>query len=962
MASPKNIVYSIIIGDLFHYGHLKMLETAKKSGDYHICGVISDDVVKKWITPLICNYEERKEVIDKIKYVDETICQDSLDPTENLKKLHSRFPSAKILLIQNHILGGNSILGLDYIKEINGEVVFHNFYSNLSREHIRNIFLKEAAGKNNIKNISVSDIKIADIDFFKKHFSTKANTIQSLKRVLKNAIIEKEFVFTVGQWGKDKEQIVKEISGLFLNQKIVIRSSSMNEDSIDQSNAGHYDSFLNVDANDYGEVTLAVNKVVNSYQSAKNIFSENQVLVQKQTEDVAISGVVFTRNLWTNTPYYLINYDETTSKTDTVTSGIESSKIEILNDLPLDEIIPKWYGLVSAIREIEQFFKGLTLDIEFAIKSNGNVVIFQVRPLAANSKFYSFDDDSIKQKIRLLQEEYRNLENNNNTEILSEEIFLSDMAFWNPAELIGDRPNYLDYSLFNHLLMKSNWNQALLPLGYSKVNDGLMVLVGNKPYINVHHAFLTLLPDDIPSALKKKLLNFYNKKLKGKPELHDKIEFNIVHSCYSFDFDKQSEELMKNNFTSDEIACLKQSLIDFTNNILQTWGSVVEKDNKDIAELEIKYTAFKKRLSNNCEWNEKLEILFLLIEDCRKYGTLQFSRVARLAFISNSLLKSLVNTGTVSSSELDDFMNSINTVASEMDRDFNRLKNKKFSLETYMEKYGHLRPGTFDINNFPYSKNAFILNLDKGILEIENTNITESETIKIQSLIHKAIVDQCKKHSIKIDVSHTLDFITRPIELREFYKFIYTKNISMAIELLAEVGDELGFSREQLAQLDYYSVVGCKDFCSKNEVKNTWKNLIAGRTEEKRINNQVSLPPILFSEKDFVTVPSYITKPNFITDEIIEGEVIFLENTGKDIVIENKIVVVEKADPGYDWIFTKNIKALITKYGGAASHMAIRCAEFRIPAAIGCGDLIFSKVCKASHVILDCNNKVIKTI
>lgn len=51
----------------------------------------------------------------------------------------------------------------------------------------------------------------------------------------------------------------------------------------------------------------------------------------------------------------------------------------------------------------------------------------------------------------------------------------------------------------------------------------------------------------------------------------------------------------------------------------------------------------------------------------------------------------------------------------------------------------------------------------------------------------------------------------------------------------------------------------------------------------------------------------------------------------RDADITGKIVVVPKADPGYEWIFTKKIRAFITKYGGAASHMAIRCAEFDIP-------------------------------
>mgnify|MGYP001618328074 FL=1 len=75
--------------------------------------------------------------------------------------------------------------------------------------------------------------------------------------------------------------------------------------------------------------------------------------------------------------------------------------------------------------------------------------------------------------------------------------------------------------------------------------------------------------------------------------------------------------------------------------------------------------------------------------------------------------------------------------------------------------------------------------------------------------------------------------------------------------------------------------------------------------------------------------------------------------------IENNIVVLENGDPGYDWIFTRNPAGLITKYGGVASHMSIRCAEFGIPAAIGCGELIFNKVKEASHVLLDCKaNKI----
>jgi phosphoenolpyruvate-protein kinase (PTS system EI component) len=70
--------------------------------------------------------------------------------------------------------------------------------------------------------------------------------------------------------------------------------------------------------------------------------------------------------------------------------------------------------------------------------------------------------------------------------------------------------------------------------------------------------------------------------------------------------------------------------------------------------------------------------------------------------------------------------------------------------------------------------------------------------------------------------------------------------------------------------------------------------------------------------------------------------------------LTGKIVLIENADPGFDWIFAQQIGGLITKYGGANSHMAIRCAEFGIPAAIGCGEQRFEMFTRAHQLLLDC--------
>ena len=80
------------------------------------------------------------------------------------------------------------------------------------------------------------------------------------------------------------------------------------------------------------------------------------------------------------------------------------------------------------------------------------------------------------------------------------------------------------------------------------------------------------------------------------------------------------------------------------------------------------------------------------------------------------------------------------------------------------------------------------------------------------------------------------------------------------------------------------------------------------------------------------------------------------------ITLKNKIILLENADPGFDFIFSNNIKGLITKYGGANSHMSIRCFELEIPAAIGVGDIIYEKIKNSKRINLDCNMQQIINI
>lgn len=81
--------YTTGVFDMFHIGHLNILRRAKEQCKYLIVGVSTDDVVMSYKKRMpVIPYEERRAIVEAIKYVDEVVPQTSMDKIEayhNLK-------------------------------------------------------------------------------------------------------------------------------------------------------------------------------------------------------------------------------------------------------------------------------------------------------------------------------------------------------------------------------------------------------------------------------------------------------------------------------------------------------------------------------------------------------------------------------------------------------------------------------------------------------------------------------------------------------------------------------------------------------------------------------------------------------------------------------------------------------------------------------------------------------------
>ncbi len=768
-------------------------------------------------------------------------------------------------------------------------------------------------------------------------FGSKADTLHGLSAQIRSATILPAEVVTLGAWRDNRRQMVNRI---FRNEwaaaPMIVRSSALGEDGADASHAGEYLSVLNVEGP--RALELAVEQV---YASYGDDHTDHQVLIQPMLRDVVASGVAFSYDPNTGAPYIVLNFSEE-GDTEFITSGTSNDHRTLIISRSAEQVDdPIGEKVAALLKEVERLTGNDRLDIEFAIDRKGALFLLQARPLVENGA----RGVDIQQHNIMLGAVARRVAERAKPHpyLFGRRTVFGVMPDWNPAEIIGLRPKPLALSLYRELVTDSIWAYQRHNYGYRNLRSfPLLCDFYGMPFIDVRVSFNSFIPNDVPDDLAERLANYYIDALCERPSLHDKVEFEILFSCYTLDLPERLRELTAYGFSENDRLVLEESLRHLTNRIIADDGLW----RKDLAKIE----TLQRRYETICaKQDDAISQVYWLLEDCKRYGTLPFAGLARAGFIAMQLLRSLVTAGALSEEDYQAFLSSLTTVSGEIAADFQNLTKSAF-----LHRYGHLRPGTYDIcspryDAAPDTYFRWDEQADGARASHPAFALTLQQMNEISALL--------KEHNLSHNVVGLFNFLKAGIEGREKAKFHFTRNLSDAMEIFAEVGARHGFTREDLAFANIQAVHEL--YGTVNDPKDVLGRAIESGRAQYEKTKALILPSLITGADDVWQMEMGADEPNFITQRSIQANTVAPDNFAG---LDGAIVMLPNADPGFDWLFSHKIGGLITAYGGVNSHMAIRAGELQIPAVIGAGESNFERWSGAKTLRIDCANRKVDVI
>jgi glutamine kinase len=800
-------------------------------------------------------------------------------------------------------------------------------------------------------------------------FGTKAETLDRLAALVRTARVLPQVRLDAAGWSTDRAGELDRIAAQpWSAAPLVVRSSALVEDSSAGTQAGRFHSELGVTGR--AALAAAVDTVFGSYGA---VDPADQVLVQPMLTDAVRAGAACSCDPVTGAPYQVVSWSEG-GRTAAVTTGSAGIRTwyglpgdgvgDLIDDLADDRAGDQagdraggWAGdgaarppavldpVLALLAEVVALTGNDRIEIEFGVSAGGVLHLFQARPLAVGEPARPVEEHPAL--LARLRAQYAAAGEAGRPRVLGGRPLYGVMPDWNPAEIIGVRPRRLAASLYRRLVTDHAWAAARHRYGYRDLRGvPLMVDLGGLPYIDVRASFTSLLPAGVGDGLAGRLVDHYLDRLAAEPHLHDKVEFEVVLSCAGFDLPARLDRLGAAGFDRAERAELGAALVRLTNALLRP-DSVWRADMDKVWLLAADEPAVVRGAPAGPVRGADIGVLLDRAVEC---GSEPFAGLARAGFVAVQLLAGLVAAGALTPAERAGILGGLNTVATGLREDFHRLDR-----DAFLRRYGHLRPGTYDLLSPRYDEDP-----DRYF---DWTRIgdrppapppapfrpTAGQARRIEDLLRRAGLDT--------DAAGLLGFITAAIRGREWAKFVFTRVLSDALVLTGRLGRSLGLTADDMSHVPIGAVTGLTGEPGPDRA--TLRAASAAGRRAHADAAMIALPPLVRSAAELSGFEVPESDPTFVTRHRVRGRAADIDAGDP---AEGAIAFITSGDPGYDWLLARGVAGLVTAYGGVNSHLAIRAHELDIPAVIGVGEARLRRWLAAGAVEIDCAARLVREI
>jgi hypothetical protein len=482
---------------------------------------------------------------------------------------------------------------------------------------------------------------------------------------------------------------------------------------------------------------------------------------------------------------------------------------------------------------------------------------------------------------------------------------LSCMSDWNPAEILGLVPGEFAASLFEDLIGKETWIAARESLGYQSVSDRtLTARLAGDVYIKTQLSALSLIPATVDQKLASQEIYDLAQRLRESPHEHDCLEFQLRCSQISL-FGGQLG-------SSDE--ALERRLLEHAKTLLANplaSGFLSAANPLDFGDLTSRFSSCQNQ-------------------------ALQFARAARCAFIARRWLTEL----SAHHPKLESQTDAVISDSSEI---------SQLAFNNWLRNQNLNQYSTRDLSFTPSSarKTHRTPNCGTSLNQALSTAVLDCESLLMQASIR----DDLDKQAVA-------KFIVSGLAGREFLKRTLLQQIGNYIEGFEPLLQQHSLTTEFLDDLPHLTAQKLGSSSAGDLKRQNFLNF-----NQRKLHSQLWKPDLFYQKDQLLCFELQSPTGYFINSTSLQGPVVYYDSREQTVPqLRDAIVVIERMEPGMDWVFAEQPRCIITRFGGPNSHLAIRCFETKTSAVLGISEQKFQALRKANKASVCGHSKKIEVL